>query len=815
MLTSTPKYSIVMYVYDLSSEVISQVKGFLTSGIKVYLFTSDMLDDLEADSELQIYREKLFLQWFVVPFREKDLGRTQYFVDGVIDDLDFFTFLTKQAEEQGFYSFNIEQYRAEHMDPRRHLFVMAGAGTGKTTVMINRLLYLKHVLPEFRLNQVAMITFTNEAASIMRRRLNQRLRDYYDLTQDRRYLDWLKEAIQMDIATIHSFAKGLFEREGRELGFSSTIRIQNFLDKRRKLIEKWIDQFAQQDPEVYQKFSKVPHYVLVQAIVRVIQQLENYSLHEDVYRNADYGIEEHHFHKLLQFVIMQSMAELQLVKEEAGAWEVNDLIRKLQEIQQLTDFQLKKQYHTVMVDEFQDTDFIQVKFLTWLVKQSNCRLFVVGDVKQSIYRFRGADYTSFDQLRAELSSHEVLEVYLVKNYRTSKSILEELDSYFRLWGEKVGGFPYEQRDTLQPMRIGDSSDLFEFTQTDLEAEWKNRLRAKEGEDAAILVRSNRDVQWVVEQCEEWGIFCEGQTQGEFYRTQPVRELYLLIRAFLYPLSTTTILALNQSSFGSQSISPYAMVEDYSPDKNHFGAVWKQQPDYPYWEECFGRAQSTPPLILLEQIIQERQPAKRFAQRRWNQWKTKRVDKDPAELRDLVLKQMQQYQNRLEHLLLRLKMEFSDHVASLYMLERYIRIHMSTNTEEDDFPIPEWEKNTIMPIRCMTIHKAKGQEFDHVFLPLLEAPFFVYNRPHIFLRMEDEAPRIAYQLKLKEQKVFNNYYTEYKSSEWQELIAEETRLLYVALTRAKRSLTLAKPKTCKADRPVSWAELMGWRAFAHV
>lgn len=803
-----PKYSVIIYSFDLFPELLANIESWIRSGIKIYLFTSDDLERIENNPKWNALRENQFMQWFAVPYRNEDAGKTVYFEDGKITDPTLFQFLCNHAEENGFYSFNPEQYRAEHALEGRHLFVMAGAGTGKTTVMINRLLFLKHVNPLFRFDQVAMITFTNEAATVIKRRLHRRIKAYYELTLDHKYLDWLDEAKDLHVSTIHSFAKNLFEREGRELGFPPNIRIRKFLETRRSLIEQWIDRFAQAYPELYETFGRIRHYLLVQTVLSVVDKLENQSLHEWLYQKTDFGSDEKGFHKLLQFVIVNSMNELQKMKQEQANWEVNDLIRKLYELQHTDNVQLKKRFHTVMVDEFQDTDFMQVQFLLWLHKLMKCDLFVVGDVKQSIYRFRGADYTAFDQLRSGLDPAMVTEINLIRNYRTSSKLLKEMDGFFQIWGEKVRGFLYNSNDRLLAM-INEAEEGIQFKALDLATVFKDQLFKLEGKETAILVRSNAEVQQIVEQCEEWGIFCEGQVQGQFYRSLPVRELYMLVRFLIMPQSASNCFSLNNSSYGENTISPKMIIKQFVPEKKNLWSIWKQQPDYAYWQNCLERSRKVPPIILLEQIIQERQPAQQYVKRLWERIQCDRPDAQPESLWEQCVRRMYQYQSRLEYLLYILKQHFSDRIATLYGIERFLRIHIQTDVEENDPPVPELENNSSQLIRCMTVHKAKGQEFDYVIMPRLDSPFLVYGRPHIFLKMNEERPQVAYQVKLEEMTIRNSFYTELKKKEQLELVAEETRLLYVAMTRAKKGLILGRPKSCTHDSPANWAELLGW------
>ncbi|MBB6621766.1 UvrD-helicase domain-containing protein, partial [Proteus mirabilis] len=89
-------------------------------------------------------------------------------------------------------AFNAAQYRVEHCAESEHIVVKASAGTGKTTVMIDRILYLMHMVPGLQMSDIYMITFTNEATNQMNRRLQEVLFKKYALTKNKRYLNWLE-----------------------------------------------------------------------------------------------------------------------------------------------------------------------------------------------------------------------------------------------------------------------------------------------------------------------------------------------------------------------------------------------------------------------------------------------------------------------------------------------------------------------------------------------------------------------------------------------------------------------------------------------
>ena len=86
----------------------------------------------------------------------------------------------------------------------------------------------------------------------------------------------------------------------------------------------------------------------------------------------------------------------------------------------------------LFVDEFQDTDTSQIRSIVALQKKLDCQLFAVGDIKQSIYRFRGADESAFDYLEKILLTNNlrISEFILQKNYRTSDKIIQPLNVFF-------------------------------------------------------------------------------------------------------------------------------------------------------------------------------------------------------------------------------------------------------------------------------------------------------------------------------------------------------------------------------------------------
>lgn len=111
----------------------------------------------------------------------------------------------------------------------------------------------------------------------------------------------------------------------------------------------------------------------------------------------------------------------------------------------------------LFVDEFQDTDNSQIGSLAWLAHTMGAHLFVVGDVKQSIYRFRGAEESAFEVLQNTLATRGLrgaLEFTLKKNYRTAPAIIRDLNSIFSYWATSTEKLLLWDADAVAQTSLG-------------------------------------------------------------------------------------------------------------------------------------------------------------------------------------------------------------------------------------------------------------------------------------------------------------------------------------------------------------------------
>lgn len=167
----SPKYSILYFRQMFLPQVVEEIETLLHEGKKIFWFGTRG----EAESLRNRYKsfaDSFFLQTFDIT--EVDGHKTHapaVIMDGAEIDgqhRKLFNWL-----EENVPVFNAAQFRVEHCAEETNIVVKASAGTGKTTVMVDRILYLMHTVPDLHMSEIYMITFTNEATNQMNDRLQE------------------------------------------------------------------------------------------------------------------------------------------------------------------------------------------------------------------------------------------------------------------------------------------------------------------------------------------------------------------------------------------------------------------------------------------------------------------------------------------------------------------------------------------------------------------------------------------------------------------------------------------------------------------
>ncbi|MCR8743909.1 UvrD-helicase domain-containing protein [Romboutsia lituseburensis] len=796
---NTAKYSISIYKNKLDIETTQKILQYLKNGITVFLFIKETINKQNLIQELQSAINNYFL--VIIQINNTLFEEGIKTLDYKIIDTEFYNKICQDKENE----FNNQQFGIVHSKVDANILIRAGAGTGKTTAMINRILFLKHINKYFKLNEVVLITFTNEATIQMRERLIKRIEDYYNLTKNNMYLKWLDEVANMRIQTIHSFARDVLERHGEHLGFYDNFKITTFKYKRYRLIEKYIEEFKNsQDGKIYCTFETIPQYELIKKIVAVIEKLDNFAVDTNsINYNVNFGLDDLGFSKMLEYIIKNVTNELEEIKKETNSWEINDLIKKLPNLEFKSGHNLD--FKILMVDEFQDTDKTQVDFISWIIEHSNSRIFVVGDEKQSIYRFRGADYTAFEQLKEkfkEISVEELNEFSLVRNYRTNRSLLSNIDEWFVNIGNKVDRFNYNEIDRIYSLKNNDLENEIEIknleiSQSRIDLIKEVLLNKKQDEELCILVRRNSDVDEIKQLCDENRVPCEVTSTGDFFRSEPVRNLYIMIKSLINKNDNRVIYSLLNTSYCKESIDKINLLKNISFDDYTMSNYLKEYMQKIGWNKYIDKSIVESPISLIEEIIKEVKPEVQYFKKQLGKF-TKEDAKVMAT----------EYKMNLDHCIFLIRKNFSGNIATLNSIENYLRINIQTNDVESMKKISDSFKKSF--VKCMTIHKAKGLEFDYVIVPETTHEFISNKRDIevIVNRDEFENINIAYKLVLGNdiKTVSNNLFKDLNYDEKQEIIGEETRLFYVALTRAKKELYVHK-KSITSSYVNSWMTLI--------
>ena len=311
---------------------------------------------------------------------------------------------------------NPEQYRAA-TTTEGPLLVLAGAGSGKTRVLVHRIAY---ILSQrlCRPWQILAVTFTNKAAGEMRERLEKVLGD---------------EAKEAWIGTFHAMCGRLLRRHAEVLGYGSNFTIYDTDDSRRVI--KRIMAHLGIDPKT--------SGISVQGIAGEIDRAKNKGLMPKAFADAGSAFSTPVV-KLAKKIYPRYQDELRA----ANAMDFGDMLLLTKEMLQHHP-EIKKKYNErfeyVLVDEFQDTNAVQYNLLRLLVGEHD-NLAVVGDDDQSIYRWRGAEVRNILDFPKKFAG--CATVKLERNYRSTGNILDAANAMIarnkvrhdkRLYTEEASG----------------------------------------------------------------------------------------------------------------------------------------------------------------------------------------------------------------------------------------------------------------------------------------------------------------------------------------------------------------------------------------
>ena len=605
-----------------------------------------------------------------------------------------------------------EQQREAVFCTEGPLLLLAGAGSGKTRVLTHRIAYLiqeKGVNPY----HILAITFTNKAAGEMRERVDN-LVGY--------------GAEHIWVSTFHSTCVRILRRHIDKLGYDNHFTIYDTEDQKTVI------------REVMKRLKLDKKQYAERALLNQISKAKDELVTPSEYEMRAAG-------NFRETQVAKVYTEYQKQLRENNALDFDDLLFKTVELFQfhpdiLEYYQDRFQY--IMVDEYQDTNTVQLQFVSMLARKHR-NLCVVGDDDQSIYKFRGANI--YNILNFEKVFEEATVIKLEQNYRSTKNILNAANEVIRnnkgrkdkrLWTENEEG------------------DLVVFHQYETEYEEANQVLheieklSQDGiayKQMAILYRTNAQSRVFEEKFLLKNIPYRIVGGVNFYSRKEIKDILAYLKAVdngQDDLAVKRIINVPKRGIGAASI---VKISDYAMQK-----------EISFLDACYeameipglGRAASKVQAFSLE-IAKFR----RLADAGSLTELFHAVTEDTGYLMALKAEDSEEAKARIENIdellnkVSTYELEADDPTLGELLEEIALVAEVDSLDESDN------------KVVLMTLHSAKGLEFPYVFLA----------------GMEDG--------------IFPSYMT--IISEDKDDMEEERRLCYVGITRAKKKLYLSAAK----------------------
>ncbi len=339
------------------------------------------------------------------------------------------------------------------------VLILAGAGSGKTKALTHRIAYLiaeTGVWP----NQILAVTFTNKAAKEMRVRLADLLEQD---ASGRGFMPWM--------GTFHSICVRLLRMDGSSVGIKPNFVIYDE-DDRRSVIKQAMKSLNITDKQLKPNAAS--------SLISTEKNKLNDP--ETMLAAARYPYQQ---------MIAEVYAEYEKMRREAGALDFDDLL--LEVVRLLRDqpeVQRKWQEHFrhVLIDEYQDTNAAQYAIVKLLVN-SDRNICVVGDDWQSIYSWRGADFTNILGFERDFPGAEVIK--LEQNYRSTQAILDAAQQVIAHNTKRTDKMLWTDRGQGSPLELhGYYSEDEEAAAVADHVQIQTDMKARNYDDFAVLYRTN-------------------------------------------------------------------------------------------------------------------------------------------------------------------------------------------------------------------------------------------------------------------------------------------------------------------------------------
>ncbi|MDO6355239.1 UvrD-helicase domain-containing protein [Caloramator sp. CAR-1] len=736
------------------------------------------------------------------------------------------------------YGVNEEQAMA--LDGDKNIALHAGAGSGKTRVLTRR--FLRILLEkDVNIRNVVAITFTKKAALEMKERIIELVNDFLVKEKDpetNQKLRKIKEDLPLaNISTFHSFCDSILRENCYLLGIDPNYKIIEEVDE-LTILDSIIDDVIKEVIMDKQKSEIIEliieeygaDYILKKRLNKELKELYNQIMangddFNNVLENTKGNIKKYKRDNLKDEDLIYEKINLlasellilidekyQDYKKKHDFLDFNDLerltLKLLYENEGIKE-NLHKAYKYFLIDEFQDTNDIQLNIIYKIVKDSqgkidNGKMFVVGDIKQSIYLFRGADYRVFERVTEEIQKQGE-KLNLDTNYRSHEKLIEVINKFFKdkLEGYEEAKIPEDKFKVKGECFVTFFSKGIEkdpskkeifLNEVDSKEDFEKlfeREKIKDDEelnyisstikelvekgisyrDIAILVRKNKSAKVIEEKLKQDGIPYSILNGAGFFESKEILDIINILKFMFEYNNTKALIGILRSPFIGASDDIILQIFK--------GREYIKKED-----------------ILSLDIINKNSVLKSLINKIFD-LKEKAYYYNLHDFIKLIIQEL-----NIDHILLS-----SDNGLQKYRnIEKFISIAKEFDDKgifssgdfldyiENLMEISDKEGQAFLDtedsdaVKIMSVHASKGLEFEAVFLPMLNYDLKAkYDGKFIYDRYGINGIRYGIAVKMDGKE---GLFDELLNIKKEEESKEELRILYVGATRAKRFLSFS-------------------------
>ena len=586
--------------------------------------------------------------------------------------------------------------------------VIAGAGSGKTRVLTYKVAHLMELgLEPWR---ILALTFTNKAAREMRDRIGKRVGEHRA-----RYL-WM--------GTFHSMFLRILRAEAEHIGFAPNFTIYDQTDSKSLL--KTIIKEMQLDDKVYK----------ANVIQCRISNAKNRLMTAQMYASDALAVADDRQAKVPE--TREIYLRYQERCRQAGAMDFDDILLYTYLLFQNHPDVLARyasQFAYVLVDEYQDTNYAQHS-IVWQLTREHQRVCVVGDDAQSIYSFRGANIDNILGFTRQYTGARIFK--LEENYRSTQMIVGAANSLIEKNREQIRKEVFSRQDVGTPLEVVEAySDVEEG---ELVARRIGELKRREAlsyDHFAILYRTNAQSRIFEEALRKHGIAYRIYGGLSFYQRKEVKDVISYFRLAVNPHDEEAFKRV--INYPARGIGDTTVGKIMASASDHGVSLWTVIGDPAAYELAVNKGTLTKLnsfYNLVSRFIEQAEKIDAYELGRM-------VVQESGIMADLMqdrtvegISRQENVQELMDgmHDFLRSRQEEGDEKVMLTdFLSDVALLTDQDNTEEDDTP----------KVTLMTVHAAKGLEFDTVFIVGMEEQLFPSMMAYDSTRQMEEERRLLY------------------------------------------------------------------------